>query len=59
MTDDLEANLLRDKKATLCASVSDMVERLQGDRDSLAYTCDELVRLPCCSSLEGSRLLMG
>ena len=42
-TDDLEANLLRDKKATLCASVSDAVEKLQSDKSSIGETCDDLV----------------
>lgn len=41
--DDIEANLLRDKKATLCASVSGLVERVQSDRSALGDTCDELV----------------
>ena len=41
--DDIEANLLRDKKATLCASVTGLVERVQSDRSALGDTCDELV----------------
>ena len=43
MANDLEANLMRDKKATLCASVSGMVEKLQSDRGALLDACDELV----------------
>lgn len=44
---DLEANLLRDKKATLCASVSRLVEQLQPSAPSFALrdTSDELVSI--------------
>jgi len=42
---DLEANLIRDKRATLCASVSNIVERLQPSKplEDLKTACDELV----------------
>jgi hypothetical protein len=47
--DDLEANLLRDKRATLCASVADIIEVLQPGRgqEELKNACDELVSFEC------------
>lgn len=42
MSEDLEANLLRDKKATLCTAVGALVETIQGNRD-LGPACEELV----------------
>lgn len=43
MSEDIEANLLRDKKATLYAAVGGLVERMQGEREELSGICDELV----------------
>jgi hypothetical protein len=43
--DDLEANVLRDKKATLCASVTRLIGDLnsQTKTSTLTASCDELV----------------
>ncbi|KAL1412966.1 Protein kinase of the Mitotic Exit Network [Vanrija albida] len=46
--DDLEANLLRDKRATLCANVTKLVNQLEGgsnDMAALRKVCDELLGL--------------
>jgi hypothetical protein len=43
--DDLEANILRDKRATLCASVGRIIDILQPGKgmEDLKVACDELV----------------
>jgi hypothetical protein len=52
-SDDIDANLLRDKRATLCASVSRLIEKLDPVAGmaggGLRETCDELLGM-----LEGS-----
>ena len=42
---DLEANLIRDKRATLCTSIAQIVDKLQPSSDPIALVkaCDELV----------------
>lgn len=43
--DDLEANVLRDKKATMCAAMNKLIDNLVPKSSSFALreTCDELV----------------
>lgn len=53
--DDLEANLLRDKRATLCANVTKLVDQLEGgsnDMAALRKVCDELVSCALLASTD-------
>lgn len=43
MSEDIEANLLRDKKATLCGKIERLVGDLVPGGDDLKAVCDELV----------------
>jgi hypothetical protein len=48
--EDIEANLLRDKRATLCANVSRLIEKLEPGAGAAGFpalreTCDELLAL--------------
>lgn len=45
--EDLDANVLRDKKATLCANIDKLIDGLvpKTSMTELRQTCDELVSL--------------
>lgn len=45
MSEDLEANLLRDKKATICGKIERLVAGIVPGSNELKTVCDELVSL--------------
>lgn len=43
MSEDIEANLLRDKKSTLCGKIERLIEQITPGNERLRDVCDELV----------------